>query len=78
MGLDELLVDKRHSERIRTVVVIPNLLFILALRVHHNFRDHFEEDILEELGGHDELGPVMASLENFQNVTCVQSGGSIS
>lgn len=53
--------------------MVPNLLFILALRMHDDFRDHFEEDILEEFGGHDKLGPVVASLENVQNVTCGQN-----
>ena len=53
----------------RTIIVISDLLFVLALRVDDNFRNEASQDIFKELGCEVERRPVVSLFQNLENVT---------
>ena len=50
--------------------MVADLLLVLALGVHDDLGKHLGEEILEELGSHDHLCPVVAGLQDVEYITC--------
>ena len=48
--------------------MVANLLLILRLGMHDDGRDKRKEHIFEELKREDHLGPVMALLQNVEDI----------
>jgi L-alanine-DL-glutamate epimerase-like enolase superfamily enzyme len=49
--------------------MIPDLLLILALRMHDNFGKHLGQNVFKQLGGELEAGPAMTVFQDIQDVT---------
>ena len=49
--------------------MISNLLLVLRFRVNDDFGDEGEEDVFEELGGHDVARPIVSVLHYVEHVS---------
>jgi hypothetical protein len=48
--------------------MIPDLLLILALRVHDDFRKHLGQDVFEKFRGELKAGPDVTVFQDIQHV----------
>lgn len=68
-GVDHAGAKEPRVEVVATVVVVPDLLFVLAACVHEHFGDRAGQKEPVEGEGEAEVGPVMAVLETLEGVT---------